>query len=71
MVLDAGAGNEIKRLKLGRNPEGIVVTPDGSRAYVAVSGDNSVAVIDLKPVETVGRISTGAGPDGMAWVEAK
>jgi YVTN family beta-propeller protein len=71
LVLDAGAGKEIKRLKLGRDPEGIVVTPDGSRAYVAVAGDNSVAVIDLKSVETVGRISTGDGPDGMAWVQLK
>jgi len=43
------------------------VTPDGSRAYVAVNGDNHVAIVDLKALEETGRISTGNGPDGMAW----
>jgi hypothetical protein len=36
---------------------------------VAVTGDNNVAVIDLKTLELVDRISTGIGPDGMAWVK--
>jgi YVTN family beta-propeller protein len=36
-------------------------------AYVAVSGDNHLAVVDLKTLEVTRRISTGAGPDGMAW----
>ena len=52
-------------------PEGIVVTPDGTRAYVAVAGDNEVAVIDLKTAKVVDRIATGIGPDGMAWVEQR
>ena len=43
------------------------MAPDGARAYVAVAGDNQVAIIDLKTLEPMGRISTGAGPDGMAW----
>jgi YVTN family beta-propeller protein len=67
VVLDRAARKEIKRMKLGRNPEGILMAPDGSRAYVAVAGDNEVAIIDLKTLESTGRISTGAGPDGMAW----
>ena len=37
VVLDAAARNVIKRLELGRNPEGILIVPDGSRAYVAVN----------------------------------
>jgi YVTN family beta-propeller protein len=67
VVLDAAARTPIKRLKLGKSPEGILMTPDGSRAYVAVNGDNAVAIIDLKTLEETGRISTGNGPDGMAW----
>lgn len=70
VVLDAVARKEIKRMKLGRSPEGILVTPDGSRAYVAVNGDNHVAVIDLKTLEETGRISIGT-PDGMAWAVRK
>jgi len=67
VVLDAVAHKEIKRLPLGKQPEGILIAPDGQRAYVAVNGDNNVAVIDLKSWAVVSRISPGAGPDGLAW----
>ena len=67
IVLDAPARKEIKRLKPGKNPEGILVAPDGAHAYVAVNGDNFVSIVDLKTLSEIGRIQTGAGPDGMAW----
>ncbi|MFO7691473.1 MAG: cytochrome D1 domain-containing protein [Vicinamibacterales bacterium] len=68
VVVDARTRAEVKRLPLGRSPEGILVAPDGGRAYVAVTGDNAVAVIDLSTLTVLGRIPTGAAPDGMAWV---
>jgi len=48
--------------------EGILMSPDGSKAYVAENGDNTVAVIDLKTLAVLSRIQPGGGPDGMAWV---
>src|SRR5207248_11522503 len=36
VVVDAPGRKEIKRLKLGKNPEGILIPPDGHVAYVAV-----------------------------------
>ena len=69
VVLDTAARKEIKRLPLGRMPEGILIPPDGSRAFVAVNGDNHVAVIDLKTWQVTSKIPTGTGPDGMAWVQ--
>jgi YVTN family beta-propeller protein len=71
VVVDASACKEIKRIKLGRGVEGILIVPDGSRAYVAVAGDNNVAIVDLKTLEVTGRLSTGTGPDGMAWAVRK
>jgi DNA-binding beta-propeller fold protein YncE len=71
VVLSTATRKEIKRLKLGKSLEGILMVPDGSRAYVAVTGDNNIAMIDLKTLELTGRLSTGSGPDGMAWVERK
>jgi len=68
VVLDAAARKEVKRIALGRQPEGILIPPDGSRAFVAVNGDNNVAVIDLKTWTVTSRISAGTGPDGLAWV---
>ncbi len=67
VVADARKRAEIKRIPLGRSPEGILVAPGGGLAYVAVTGDNHVAIVDLATLEVVGRIETGAGPDGMAW----
>lgn len=71
VVLDRPSRKEIKRMKLGKGPEGILIVPNGSRAYVAVAGDNNIAIIDLKTLELTGRISTGSGPDGMAWAERR
>jgi YVTN family beta-propeller protein len=68
VVLDAVAHKEIKRLPLGRMPEGILIPASGGRAYVAVNGDNHVAVVDLKTWQVTKKILTGKGPDGMAWV---
>jgi YVTN family beta-propeller protein len=69
VVLDADAHKEVKRLPLGKMPEGILVPPSGGRAYVAVNGDSHVAVVDLKTWQVTKKIPTGKGPDGMAWVD--
>ena len=67
VVLQRTTRKELKRMNLGHQPAGILITPDGARAYVAVTGDDNVAVIDLKTLELQARIQTGTGPDGMAW----
>src|SRR5258707_10480776 len=38
VVVDAASRKEVKRLNLGKSTEGILVQPDGARAFVAVSG---------------------------------
>ena len=71
VVLDAAARKEIKRLSLGHGVAGIQIAPDGSHAYIAVSSDNNVAVVDLRSLSVAGRVATGKGPDGMAWAVRK
>jgi YVTN family beta-propeller protein len=71
VVLDATSHKEMKRISLGRGCAGILIVPDGSRAYVAVSPDNNIAIVDLKTFTVTARIPTGNGPDGMAWVATK
>jgi YVTN family beta-propeller protein len=68
LVLDAASRHVTKRIPLGKSVEGILMQPDGARAYVAVNGENYVAVIDLKTLAVTGRFETGRGPDGMAWI---
>ena len=67
VVVDAAARREIKRVPLGKMPEGILIQPGGAVAFVAVNGDNHVAVVDLKTWQVTRKIQTGKGPDGMAW----
>src|SRR5207302_11017529 len=67
VVVDASARKEIRRMPLGRQPEGILIPPRGAHAFVAVNGDDNVAMIDLKTWQVTKRISAGAGPDGLAW----
>jgi YVTN family beta-propeller protein len=69
VVVDAASRKEVKRLPLGRMPEGILIPPDGATAYVAVAGEGLVAVVDLATLEVTGKIETGKGPDGMAWIK--
>jgi YVTN family beta-propeller protein len=71
LVIDAASRKEIKRIKIGSGIAGILVSPDGSKAYVAATPDNFVGVVDLKTLELAKRISTGAGPDGMDWVSTR
>lgn len=68
VVVDAPARKEMKRIALGKMPEGILIPPGGTRAFVAVNGDNCVAVVDLKTWTITKKLRTGIGPDGMAWV---
>src|SRR5262249_54975405 len=68
-VVDAAQRKEIKRLSnIGKNPESFLMTPDGAYAYVALQKSDQIAIIDLKSLEIVGRISAGPYPGTMAWV---
>jgi len=41
--------------------------PDGSRAFVACTPDDYIAVVDLKTLEVSGHVDAGRQPDGLAW----
>jgi YVTN family beta-propeller protein len=57
-----------KRVRVGTGAAGIEMQPDGTRAFVACTPDNYVAVVDLKSLEVTGHLDAGKGPDGMTWV---
>jgi DNA-binding beta-propeller fold protein YncE len=66
-VFDVAARREVKRVKVGRGAAGLLMQPDGSRAFVACTPDGYVAVVDLKSLEAVAQIDAGPQPDGLAW----
>lgn len=51
----------------GYGPIGVLVHPNGKVAYVALSGSQQVAVVDLEKRAVVGTIKAGDTPDGMAF----
>jgi YVTN family beta-propeller protein len=67
VVLDASTRQVIKRIPIGHGSGGVLVQPDGARAFVACSPDNYVAVIDLGSLAVTGHIQAGGEPDGLAW----
>jgi DNA-binding beta-propeller fold protein YncE len=69
VIYDAATRMEKKRVKIGHGAAGILMDPDGSRAFVACSPDNYIAIIDLKTLEMTGSLDVGGVPDGMAWAE--
>jgi YVTN family beta-propeller protein len=71
VILDAVNRKEVRSFDFGGGSAGILIVPDGSRAYVAVSGKDKVAIVDLNRLEIDGYIATGKGPDGLAWAERK
>jgi YVTN family beta-propeller protein len=66
-VLDARSHRVVRRLDLGAGAGGILLGPSGHRAFVAVSGGDGVAVVDLKDFRVSGVIKGLEAPDGMAW----
>ncbi len=54
-------------------PIGIVIAPDGKRAYVAHANGDAISVVDLVEWKRVGSLAAGKEPDGMGYsgVEVK
>lgn len=71
VVLDASTRKSVNELRLGGGAAGILVAPDGSRAFVAVTSADKVVVVDLKTLEVIGQIDAGKQPDGLAWAGPK
>ena len=66
-VLRAATRTVVKRIPVGHGSAGILMQPNGTRAFVACTADDYVAVIDMTSLAVSGRVSGGKQPDGLAW----
>ena len=66
-IYDVKTRKELKKVKVGTGAAGLLIDPDNTRAFVACSPDNYVAVVDLKTFKVTFRINVGGRPDGLAW----
>lgn len=67
VVYDAKLRKEFKRVPIGHGAAGILMDPDGNRAFISCGPDNYVAALDLKSLGVTSHIDVGGEPDGLAW----
>jgi YVTN family beta-propeller protein len=67
VIYDAASRKEFKRVPIGHGAAGLLMDPEGNRAFIACGPDNYVAVLDLKTLEVTGHVDVGGEPDGLAW----
>jgi YVTN family beta-propeller protein len=61
------SGAVVARIKVGREPEGVGMSPDGQWVLVSNESDNSVSVIDIKTLKEVNHVTVGKRPRDMAF----
>ena len=64
-VFDARTFKEVTRLTIGPGGSNIGFSKDGRTAFIAASGANAVAVIDVEKLAPAGQIRTGVAPQGL------
>ena len=72
-VVDLAASAEVKNIEVGLHPSGMVLSPDGTRLFVACANSDIVSVINTSTDEVVEEISVhlekdlpfGSGPNAL------
>lgn len=64
--VDVESGRLVDAVWVGDEPANVVVSPDGQRAYVALSTEAAIAVVDVPARAVLTRIETVADPRAMA-----
>jgi DNA-binding beta-propeller fold protein YncE len=66
--VDRASKRELSRLSLdGAGPQGITLGAGARHAFLSLSNEGRVAIIDLATRTVVGHIAAGATPDGVAY----
>ena len=65
LVISTATNTVVATIPVGLDPRVVTFTPDGTRAYVANFGSNTVSVIDTATNTVVGTIPVGIQPTGV------
>ena len=65
-----GSADRLFSTRFGKSPVpvGLLIAPDGKRAWVASTNADVVSAIDLEALTVVSRVTAGKEPDGLAGV---
>jgi YVTN family beta-propeller protein len=68
-IVERASGRELARLPFrGAGPQGITISPDGRHAFLSLSAQARVAVIDLRTRTVAGYVDAGPAPDGIVYI---
>jgi DNA-binding beta-propeller fold protein YncE len=68
-ILERASHRELARLSFGgAGPQGVTIAPNGRHAFLSLSAQNRVAIIDLQTRSVVGHVDAGPAPDGVVYV---
>lgn len=65
-VIDSRTNKEETTIKVGEQPRGIGLAPDGSELYVALGDENKITVINPVSLEVIRDLESGADPETFA-----
>jgi YVTN family beta-propeller protein len=65
-VIATATNTVVSTITVGSQPNGVAITPDGSKVYVTNSNSNTVSVITTATNAVVSTITVGRLPDGIA-----
>lgn len=67
-IIDRSSDRVVDVLEVGRQPKGIVVAPDSSRAFIVNSGSNNLTILDIKnnTVLHTANLESAASPSDIA-----
>lgn len=66
-VINTATNTVTAKIRVGKRPRGIAISPNGALAYVTNFGSNNVSVISTATDTVIGKIKVGKKPQGVAF----
>jgi YVTN family beta-propeller protein len=67
-VIELKSGKIVARVPVGKEPEGVRVSPDGKHVLVTNESDNSISILDAQTLQVVKSVVVGKRPRDIAFM---
>jgi YVTN family beta-propeller protein len=67
VVIDTSTNTVVGRIADTPGVHGIAIVPELGRAFATNGGENKVSIVDLKTLQTLSKVDTGANPDAIVY----
>jgi len=71
VVIDMTSNKVVGRIADTPRVHGIAIVPELGKGFTTNGGENKVSVVDLKTLQTLSKIDTGANPDAVLYEPSK